>query len=89
MSKPEIFWNIRFSAASRRLFSSTIPRGEADIFAAAIEVLRKGPQPPGVEQIGDNLYQYSYNNYKIAFEISENAKNTVRVTAFEKEAEIG
>ena len=85
MIMPETFWNIRFAAAARRLFSSTIPRGEAEIFAAAIEILRERPRSPGVEPIGDNLYQYSYNNYRIAFEIVENVKNTVRITAFERE----
>jgi hypothetical protein len=80
-------WVIRFAATARRLFSS-IPRGEADRFAQAVQILRFGPQPPGVELIGDNLYQYSANGYRIAFEVVAEAENTLRITAFEREAEI-
>ncbi|MDQ3249705.1 MAG: hypothetical protein M3Q45_10940 [Chloroflexota bacterium] len=82
----EPFWNIRFAATARALFS-TIPRGEADSFAQAVEVLRRGPQPPGFEQIDDKLYQYSANGYRIAFEVVADAQNTVRVTVFEREVQ--
>jgi hypothetical protein len=53
-----------------------------------VTLLRRGPNPPSVERIGENLYQYRYNNYRIASEILADAVNTVRVTAFENEAEI-
>jgi hypothetical protein len=85
MSSADV-WVIRFAATARRLFSN-IPRGEADRFAQAVQLLRRGPQPPGVEQIGNNLYQYSANGYRIAFEVVAEAEETIRITAFERETE--
>jgi hypothetical protein len=82
MSKSETFWNIRFTAIARRMYSE-IPRGEADQFTAAVLLLRRGPNPPGVERIGQNLYQYSHSGYRVAFEVVGDAPNTVRITAFE------
>ncbi len=87
MNKSESFWNIRFTALTRRMYSE-IPRGEADRFTTAVMLLRQGPHPPGVERIGENLYQYSANEYRIAFEVVLDAANTVRITAFENEAKI-
>jgi hypothetical protein len=84
MSKPEIFWNIRFTALTRRMFSE-IPRGEADRFAAVVARLRRGPNQPGVSRIGDNLFQFSDSGYRVAFEMVDDARNTVRITAFERE----
>jgi mRNA-degrading endonuclease RelE of RelBE toxin-antitoxin system len=87
MSSHETFWNIRFTAVTRRMYSE-IPRGETDQFTAAVTLLRRGPNLPGAERIGENLYQYRYNDYRIAFEIVAEAVNTVRITAFENEAAI-
>jgi mRNA-degrading endonuclease RelE of RelBE toxin-antitoxin system len=88
MPASEPFWNIRFAATVRRMFSR-IPRGEATQFDEAIQRLRQGPtNPPNVEQVGDNEYQYGYKDYRIAFEIVTEAKETVRVIAFKRESEI-
>lgn len=82
-NSPE-FWNIRFAAQTRTLFSQ-IPRGEAALFNEAVQVLRKGPQPPGVTEIDENIFVYVHNGYRIAFEILQEVANTVRITRFEKE----
>lgn len=84
MPETESFWDIRFAATVRQMFSR-LPRGDAALFDAAVQLLRKGPHPPGVEQIGENLYQYSYNGYRVAFEIALDAKTTVRIIAFKQE----
>jgi mRNA-degrading endonuclease RelE of RelBE toxin-antitoxin system len=87
MPGPEPFWNIRFAATVRQMFSR-IPRGEAARFDAAIQLLRYGSTGlPNLEQVDGNIYQYSYNGYRIAFEIVQDAKTTVRVIAFKPEAE--
>jgi len=54
-------------------------------FAEAIEHLRAGPQQPGIEEIDDNLYAYSFNGYRIAFEIVSDAPDTLRIIIFEPE----
>lgn len=82
--QPDPYWNIRFVASVRTLFS-TIPRGEAARFAEAIEHLRAGPQQPDIEEIDDNLFAYSFNGYRIAFEIVFDAPNTLRIILFEPE----
>jgi len=89
MQAPEPLWTIRFAAPVRHLFSR-IPRGEAARFDAAIQLLRQGPaQLPNMEQVDANTYQYSADGYRIAFEIVPDAKTTVRVIAFKREAESG
>lgn len=84
MSNLPEFWNIRFSAQARSLFSQ-IPRGEAALFDEAVQLLRKGPHPPQVQDIGEGTFVYTYNGYRIAFEIVQDVANTIRVTRFEKE----
>jgi mRNA-degrading endonuclease RelE of RelBE toxin-antitoxin system len=84
MSQPRPFWDIRFAPTTRRFFSR-IPRGEAADFNAAIQQLRNGPQVPGVEQLGENEFQYSAQGYRIAFEIVRETPNTLRVIAFRRE----
>lgn len=87
MQAPEPIWTIRFAATVRQLFSH-IPRGEAARFDEAIQLLRKGPMNlPNVEQVDENTYQYSANGYRIAFEVVRDAKTTVRVIAFKREAQ--
>jgi len=87
MQVPEPIWTIRFAATVRQLFSR-IPRGEAARFDTAIQLLRRGPiNLPDSEQVDDNTYQYSANGYRIAFEIVQDAKTTVRVIAFKRKVE--
>ena len=84
MNRPDGFWDIRIAPNTRQLFSR-IPRGEAATFSDAIHLLRNGPNPPGVEQVGDNEFHYRANGYRIAFEIVKDAANTVRLIAFRRE----
>jgi mRNA-degrading endonuclease RelE of RelBE toxin-antitoxin system len=85
MSRPDVFWTIRFSIESRRDFSR-IPRGRAAEFDEAIQLLAKGPDhPPNVEQVGTHEYQYRFNGFRIAFQVVEDVANTVRVIAFKEE----
>jgi hypothetical protein len=84
MSKPKAFWDIRFAPTTCRLFSR-IPRGEAAAFNAAIQQLRSGPQISGVEQVGENEFQYSAHGYRVAFELVRETPNTLRVIAFRRE----
>jgi hypothetical protein len=84
MSNLVEFWNIRFSANARNLFSQ-IPRGEAARFDEAIQRLRKGPNPPGVQDVGEGTFVYTHNGYRIAFEVLPDVPNTIRVTRFEQE----
>ncbi len=87
MPVSEPIWTIRFAATVRQLFSR-IPRGEAARFDTAIQLLRQGPlNLPTVEQVDTNTYHYSANGYRIAFEIVQDTKTTVRVIAFKQEAE--
>lgn len=79
------FWNIRFATAVRSMFSR-IPRGEAAQFDDAVQRLRSGPHTiANVEKIDDNLYQYSANGFRIAFQFVDDAPQTVRIVAFRKE----
>lgn len=87
MRVPEPVWTIRFAATVRQMFSR-IPRGEAARFDEAIQLLRQGPTHlSNVEQVSDNVYQYSANRYQIAFEIVQDVNNTVHVIAFQREME--
>ncbi|RIK42889.1 MAG: hypothetical protein DCC55_07425 [Chloroflexi bacterium] len=84
MNKPESFWDIRFAPNTRRLFSR-IACGEAATFNQASQILRSGPNPPGVEQVGENEFHYQAFGYRIAFEIVTTVPNTIRVIAFRHE----
>lgn len=84
MNKLEPFWDIRFAPNTRRLFSRIV-RGEAATFNQAIRLLRSGPNPPGVEQVGENEFQYQAYGYRIAFEIVTTVPNTIRIIAFRHE----
>jgi hypothetical protein len=84
MNKPEPFWDIRFAPNTRRLFSR-ISRGEAATFNQVIQILQNGPNPPGVEQVGENEFPYQAYGYQIAFEIAITTPNTIRVIAFQHE----
>ena len=85
MQVPNSIWTIRFAATVRQMFSR-IPRGEAALFDEAVQLLRYGPTHiPTVERMDENVYLYSANRYQIVFEIVQDAENTVRVVAFQRE----